>query len=518
MFREETTNRWIFLRKIFIFCTIAGIIIHWPLLTNRLTTADGTWTNLYHGGYEWEISLGRWAFVLLKNLRLNYVVYNLSIAVGIASVSLAACLVIELFNIKSFWTALVISGLWISFPGIASVLPLYAFSGDYLFALFLSVFCVYIIRKTNKSIPLFISSFIFAFSTGIYQGYVGVTMTLCLFLVINDILSNCNLKDIYSNIRRMFFLGLLGMSEYLLFMKMSFFLLNITPSSYSGVDKIGQHSLLDYIRYAGIAYKQFFSAYFLDSIYNNSAWYRQYFYAILGILSIFCVVLLVIKNKIYKNICSLILLILCFLVLPIFVCIICILAPERGMYCLTCIPLLLPSVFAVILFDKFKKTYALVIPGIFFSIILIWNYSIYNSVSYTCMQLDFNKSYSTAIRLIERIETNPDYTPDKKIMFVGEISTDLYPEPYHYFNLQEQLGEENIATWGVFWSDPGGLQATWNNFISYYCGRTYNICSVDDYYSIIKTQKFLDMPVFPDTECIRLFDDILVIKFSNPAE
>ena len=51
---------------------IVGLIVHLPLLTKDILSADIILNNTYYSGYSWEVSLGRFGLFIIGLLK-NYI-------------------------------------------------------------------------------------------------------------------------------------------------------------------------------------------------------------------------------------------------------------------------------------------------------------------------------------------------------------------------------------------------------------------------------------------------------------
>ena len=66
--------------KNLIFLTIlVGLIIHLPLLTKDILSADIILNNTYYSGYSWELSLGRFGLFIIGLLKSYIVIPHIEI-------------------------------------------------------------------------------------------------------------------------------------------------------------------------------------------------------------------------------------------------------------------------------------------------------------------------------------------------------------------------------------------------------------------------------------------------------
>ena len=79
---------------------IVGLIVHLPLLTKDILSADIILNNTYYSGYSWEVSLGRFGLFIIGLLKNYIVIPHIEIFLSLILVSFISIELIDLFNIK----------------------------------------------------------------------------------------------------------------------------------------------------------------------------------------------------------------------------------------------------------------------------------------------------------------------------------------------------------------------------------------------------------------------------------
>ena len=497
---------------------IIGLLVHFPVYSQRLTTADGVWNNVIHSGIDWEISLGRWGFALLKTLRFDIVLYSYSAFIGLGCLAIAAGILVKLFDVRKPVFVILLVVCFMCFPSIGALLPLWFCSGDYFGAYLCTVLSVWIVTKHNNKIGILLSVCLFAFSLGVYQAYFSVAASICLFLLIKMILfDDLEIKDVIKRAFKYLLFGISGTITYIFVMKITQFCFKVPPASYAGIDKIGRWELSDIFLSIKNAYSKFFEFYFFDGIFNNSYWKSGYVYLIIFFLFIFLISSIIVRRKIYAKVSHLLLLILFVVLMPLVVCSLEVISPERGIYCLTSESYVVPIVFTIALLELYTRNITLSVfkkIGVLAVAYLGYTYILFTNTGYLQMELNYNKTFSMAIRIINRIEQDDSYTPEAKVLIIGN-RMDGNNSSSNYPQIENSLGKDNIATWGVLWPDFGGNQATWYHFMSYYCGWKFQVCTEEEYLDIINTEEYKTMKQFPQKDSIKKINDIYVVKISN---
>lgn len=128
------------------------------------------------------------------------------------------------------------------------------------------------------------------------------------------------------------------------------------------------------------------------------------------------------------------------------------------------------------------------------------------------MKHNMFKTYNVARQMEER--ANRYGWKAKNLLVIGDMELGNYPENY------SKLAESQhwvTASQKTIWKDFNGTQACWHHFIYQYMGKYYGICAREQYDSIIETQAYLDMSIFPEEGSVILINDTVVIKLSDPA-
>lgn len=158
----------------FISTLIIGCIAHLFAVTNVLHNYDDI--RCTPGGAGAGVTSGRWMIGLINGVWNKYWgVYNLTFFNGIVVlvlISVSACIVVRIFEVRKIVNCILIGGVLITFPSITSML-FFTFTAPYYgLAIFLSVLVVAVYKKKYGVI---VSAACIAYSMGIYQAYLAVS-------------------------------------------------------------------------------------------------------------------------------------------------------------------------------------------------------------------------------------------------------------------------------------------------------------------------------------------------------
>lgn len=141
------------------------------------------------------------------------------------------------------------------------------------------------------------------------------------------------------------------------------------------------------------------------------------------------------------------------------------------------------------------------------SIFLVYQYFIVTTQTYLNLQLNFNKAQALTIRLIDRIETHPDYQPNRKIAIVGGLRNQTYP--IANANVSAAVTGINSSEIEILYDNNAN---SWRNMIKQYGGANLNIVTQLELNQIVSDVKVKAMPTFPNREAVQLVNDVLVVK------
>ena len=483
---------------------ITGLIIHLPLYTKNILTADVLLNNFYYSSYSWEVSLGRFGLFIVGLLKQYLVIPHIEIFISLILVSFISILIINLFNIKNKLFQIIISIIITICPNISAILLFNYCSLPYILAFFCSILAVYILLKEkNKYIKNILPIILIIISESMYQSFIQVSITLLVLYYINELLKNkFNFTEF---IRNMITIGI-GLISYFIIMKLSVLLLHINLSDYSSANSFGLKNILNIPQNILTTYKTFYNFYFTNKIVNNTNVFNHIINISLLLILITSITYKTIKNKLYtKNIIILFLLIL---VIPICTNFILLIITDTSMQLLmsSAYILLIPFVISLCEENKYLKILLLII-----SLLLIKNYIIQDSATYKSLETTYNKTYKIASNIVDNINK---LGYDKKVMITGNLSNNKY------YNYNTNLDIDNIynlnygfiANKSLFWDEYVNVKNGWTRYLYEYLGVNINFIDENTYNEITKSKEFKDMENYPNKNSIKLINNTIVIK------
>ena len=510
----EKRRRPIFVKMVFAYVLYINMIAN-----NLINHMDGIWHGSYSNDSGWCISIGRWARTFVYRLHFNDHSIPLNAFLTFLFLVAGMEIITYLFCLQEKKLAdYIVSFLFIS-NTVVSVWMSHAYmSIDFSACFFLSVLCAYfIIRSLEINTIEFIlaGALCLGVYMGIYQAYVGCTLLVLLVYLQYMLIKNDNVKKIVIYIRNSAITGGLGFFLYEIMLKLMARRYNVSFSNYKNFDQISLKGIVsNFIPDVINAYK-YFCKYFLGMLYHSNKFEGLVFLVCIALIFVCFIKYSVIPLSRTNRVRAL----LCFALLggvPAACNISCVLAPLTTIAIQQTPPLALfiPIIFAITaanISNNNKKRHVAEIVAVAAAIIIIWGNAYVTQADEEAMREGTNATASIAENIVETLidkELYPsdEYTylfygsPEKNIMFYED-------ELYRNANMHAKFGN-------FVWSDIAN-QRSWIGVFRHLLGVNMPGCKEDLIASIIKSDEFTNMPVYPKKGSIEIIDGVVVVKVSE---
>ena len=461
----------------------------------------------------------RFGLDFIQGIKGNIVSPILVTLISTLLLAITAVLVIKTLDIKNKYLKYITAIVFTVAPNISATLTFFYCSDAYIFGMLFATMSVFLVKKFEKSKSIiFLAGMFLAFAMGMYQTYLSVAMVLAVASLIIDILNKKDIKQVLKNALRYIIMGIIGIILFYVFAYMTLFFKNLEVSNYSGANQIGIESLLNIPNLLPQSYQSFFNYYFTDKMIPNIIWNTHIFYIIIFTLSICSLIYIVIKNKIYKKISNIILLLFLIVILPICFGVIEIMIPDVDIHILmACSMIFIIPIFLKILeiLPKTNISKAIKYIVVISTIIISWNYIWQDNASYLAIKLMQNQTENTALRIVDRIENLDNFNEDMPVLIVGNLKDNNYLS-------RENTGLETKKifdrTWGFISNEPTvweDNQDSWNKMFYEYVGVNLKLVGKDDCKNILETEEYKTMANFPDEDSIKIIENTVVVKISD---
>ncbi len=478
-------------KKIFLWIFVIGIIAHGFMLTNKVVNHDDL-TCLFTKGESF--SLGRWGLELTSYLFPNISMPWFHGIISLLLISLSACFMVDLLEIKEDSMKILVGGLIISFPSLTGTFAYMFTSSSYALSFLLSVLSVRCFFKGKWSCLLGVL-FLF-FSLSIYQAYVEVALML-ITLVLMRKRKEYEGKDYIKRIVSTYSLVLISMVLYFIVTKAVNHVFHISFSEYQGANEVGTISLSGFIQGIKNCYREF--RYLLTSRYYSlsSTYLLKGLYWIIILFSTGIVLKNIWEEKEWvKRICYLLL----FLSFPVIFNVLYLINPNAILHTLTQYASIGWILLPIVLSERFKPFWKL------FLVLFIFEYAILSNQFYFQMHLAYENTFAFYTELAARIENTEGFQKGTKILFVGTFDGSLLTNTEDHFKEVEHFAGHQTSYELI-------MGYSKENFIKYYLGKDYEYSDAKE--EISSSLEFQEMNIYPYSNSIRIIDGVLVVKFSE---
>lgn len=458
-------------------------LIHLPLMTKNIISADILLNNYFYKGYSWEISLGRFGLYIIGILKSFITVPHIDLLISYVFISISTILLIDLFNIKDKIKKILLILIIVLSPITSSTLLFNYCSIGYTFAFLGSVSSIYIFYKeTNKYLKYIIPIILIVLSLSMYQAYLSLIVTLFVIYNLKLILDK---KENYKELFKYLILLIIGILFYFISMKLSQLVFHIDMSSYSNANEIGINTILTIPNKIIDTYKLTYRFFFTNSIIKNTYLHNN----IINLLILITIIISIIVNLFRNNISNKnkIITILIILTLPIYLNSIIFVISGTKLQLLMSSSYLLIYLLLIYLIPKNNIKYL----NIILIILLLRNNLIQVQSTYLTLENTFNR-YNLVIDSAIRENINNSNT---KYVVIGKDkvkSTNISKQNYGF-----------ISDDSILWKEYNLRKLGFTRFCEEYYGLNINYLSED---------KALELENNRTNKLIENRDDITIIN------
>ena len=498
----------------FVAAFVWGLIVHLPAWIHDIPNHDGL-ASVYFD--QNMITSGRWFLTVACGLTSYYTLPWLIGLLSLLWLSVTAVLLVDILKIDRTEWIVVVSGLLVSFPALASTYA-YIFTADgYMMALMLAVLAVWLTKNYKKG--FIFGGICLALSMGTYQAYLPVCILLCVYVLIQDFLEEKSVKDKRTSVIKCLGMGLTGVALYYIILQILLKLQGKELDTYQGINNmssIGGNSIIDTLLKM---YEDFVIFFVKGNILFNNVFS---FVAILlmGIWFLLAVIFVARRQKLYKKASFWIISLLILITTPLVTNVILFVSPNVEYHLL----MRYQYVFLLILMVAFisnygclncdkEKTGTIIQWGLLLAGgVLCINFAVSTNMGYSNWQKRYEKTYAYCLRLADRIEQTEGYYVGMPIVMMGTVGDKNFPSTDVTGEVTANmigLSEDFLCYKGINYQD----------FFKHYLGITIEIVDQEIVGEIYNTSPiYHTLDSFPGPNCTRVVDGVLYVKTENKLD
>ncbi len=496
------------------FCTslLTGFFVHLFGIVNILHNHDDVWNQ--PTGYGAGIASGRWMLSILggisQKLGFGYNLPTVNGVIFLVLVAVSAGIVISVLQIRNRASAGLMGALMAVFPSITSVMFFKFTTVYYGIAICLAVLAVWVLQKQKYG--LLISAICIACSLGIYQGYVPITISLMVLVLLKQTLN----REV--NVRTLVLRGLYFCSSLIFGVLLYFFILkgltavyHIALTDYQGINSMGKMPLHSIPTLVFQAIRQFHMLPLQDYCSLANIGLLKVCYIVMMGLSVVTFGLAL--TKLVKQWLLIALSVLLFLLLPLAMNFIVVMCPEGEIHTLMVYAFaLIPGIPLVLLECWGKDGVKVRNPAAVCRwcasavlAVMVFCYGYYANVHYTAMYYANRQVENYLSSMVTQVRMTPGYDTEKQWAFIGNVSDPLLQSDW----------KQAMSYGGHCFTDDLLNQYSRISWINQYLGYQISEASRETLAELLKMEAVKEMPCWPNQGSIQVIGDVVVIKFEN---
>lgn len=506
----------------FIADLVLSVITYSLLMIHQLVNQlDGLWHGSESVAAGWELSIGRWLWRYIDKARFHISSDPFASVSTLVLFIIATIIMLEIFEVGGSLSRVAISMMFLVSVSVCNHLSFRFQSLTFAFGIFFATLAVLILVRIDDlriSVPL--SALFVALSNACYQAFTGVICLLVVLFIAFCIKNNTKTdKQLAVFFLKALISGLLGATVYYGVLQIEFTRYNVVMNEYNGASDYNIKGIVSNLPQRILtAYHDYFE-YFENSYFRiNIVPAFKYVYLLLVCL----LVLLGLRNiketfKAKNGIVRSIVYIVCILLVPVAANVCLLVAYNSFMSIQMTVPMAMsiPALMCLCLDNRDIGNVFLKIAGyLTWLLVLVLIYTQFFMVQYDQQSMFMGRQ--SCLTMAEQIDSylikHDLLHPYYKYVFVGK------PSDNREFYLNDFFGTANeYAQFGKFVDDPGGARMSWQGLWWYERGIRMDFSDEEKWAKMFEDEAVGSMPIFPEEGSCVLYDDVIVVKVSQPS-
>ena len=491
---------------------LLGILAHLYKLTNWLPNWDSL---VFRYDAQNMTHLGRWFLSVACGFSSYYELPWLSGILCLIFLALGAVCICEIFSVQKNITAALIGGITAVFPTVTSTLTYCYVADGYCMAFFFSCLAALLLVKggtRNNAVAVLLITLSFA----IYQAYITVTVILVLVSLIDDLLFQA--KAAAASLKKAgtyILCGILGGALYYGILQLILTLSGNALLDYQGIENAMSLSGLSIYEFL---YKSVHL--FLDVFFDSFEQVNLYVILNCCMLAATALLMLVaaLRTHIFTPWYRGVLLLLYVAATPFGASLLYLINPSLDYHNLMRMGYIGYYILFILFYERMSdlppKVHITKAWGILLTTVLvIANMTVIANVSYHKLQMSYEKSYGTLLRITDRIEQTEGSENCDRILVIGALEG----SKAYFVNLPPEI--TGVTDSYILRADDAVVgQSVLCSALNDYCGKNYTFLSGAEADTLKGTPAVQSMPCWPRNGCIQIQKDVIIIKLSENVE
>lgn len=505
---------------------ILGLLIHFPVMAGDYPNHDGL-ASMYFD--QNMITSGRWFLTVACGISSYFSLPWITGLFSLVFLGIGAAALIEFLEIKNEPGVILISGLLVSFPALASTYA-YLYTADgYSLALCLAFFALVFTKKWEWGfVP---GGLCLAFSMGTYQAYLPFAVLLSIYGCLMVMLGEDTMKKKTKNVLHYLYMGLIGVGLYYVILQILLRIQGKELDTYQGINGMATGDGFSFAEKLRTLWGDFFAF----TVNGNVLYNNTISFAALMTIAVIAAVLflrLILRRGCLKKWYFYLVCLFTVLAVPAAFNVILFVSPDATYHLLMryqwCLIPILPLAFLLRFgflhtelsgqFSPFRRRDPEMLkkPSVICNIVMQWatllcaaalvfNYAVTDNIAYSNLQKKYEKTYAYCLRLADRMEQTEGYYTGMPVAMVGVQNKENLPET----DITKAVTGNMIGMSGDYlvYTDTN-----YQAFMKHYLGVTIELVSDEEMERIYRTKEYKELNSFPKDGSMKVVDGILYIK------
>lgn len=472
------------------------------------TSPDGTNEGLYYyWNQRWALSIGRWLMRYLSAIGANVVMPALFVAFNGLCTAITVLLLADLWKIRSKAVLVLAALSLLVAPSVIEQNLVIHVAYSYGFSMVMTVLAAYLALARTGVPDLVLAVLCLTLGLGGYQAWIGFASGVVVMTLLLDCAAGMPLGKIARRFGRAALMGLLGGGLYFAILQVEIRRYDVPLSSKGGLSEFGAGSFAANLGQGILqAYKDF-AGYFTTGPNHTG---KALLLVLLGTgVLLFLGWLRLVRRKQWQ---AAVVMAVLALLLPLAVNLVDVVVPGT-INTLMSHPMQMVVPFALVLAEREAG------PGwwknlVWFgacaaAVLVCWLSTVVAYASYQTVAMAYRYVDTLTDAILARVINDPDYTEGTRVLIAG-LPDESKAQEFNFL-FDKSAYTKNM----VFWDGTSGVLGNWKHYIYDYHGLWIGEVSTDEYYEILDSEDFSEMPVYPAEGSLQKFDDILVVKLEE---
>ncbi|WP_026519147.1 glucosyltransferase domain-containing protein [Butyrivibrio sp. FCS006] len=498
-------------KPIFIIWVISALC-YLPLIARGLTNSvDGLWASTYSQAGNWELSIGRWAWLFLDKARGGYGAEPYNSLLTLLLIAIAMYIMTNMFveeGAKPRYRFYIFAMIAMCSTTVCCYLSYRYMSPTFGMSVLLSVAASWFVsaetdNKKEANLYLVIATAFLIVSLGLYQANIGCFCVVIIFMMMKYLFQN-DIKKIFSAFIRALLCGSIGCILYKIAWDVCLWARKVSPAGYNGANSLSVPHMILSLPKSLMRIYGYWTSYFL---FRDGNYVFRPVRIVVTVL-IFILLLWIGIKKFGKKPKYLALYLLLILLLPISADIFIILAPDAiGVLTQMTFPMMMVIPLSLIFLSGagIKRDWLLCLFG---TLLLYGNiYAVGTDID--AMAQGSNSSNTIMNNIVVTLNQKELVSNDYKYAFYGNISANVMFKKNELFDLAS-----GYAKFGKMQKTPDIVHKSYIGLVDD-LGVNLEIIDNDLYHEIYYSGVLDEMPAYPMDGAIVLKDGVVIVKVSD---